>query len=186
MRVSDLIGQEGIESKHIIPYTYPSDEKLHEIGVTGLFLGHYLPWDGLSNVLIAQANGFTTYHKVVEGSFVNYENLDNHQHGIHDYFKFLKFGFSRASDIASLHIRRGRITRQDGIDAVKRLDGLFPWEYLGKSLDKILQPLNISIDEFILICDKFTNKNIFLRDDNGKLIKDRLGNLTKINYDNVS
>jgi N-acetyl sugar amidotransferase len=186
MRVSDLIGQEGIESKHIIPYTYPSDEKLHDIGVTGLFLGHYLPWDGLSNVLIAQANGFTTYHKVVEGSFVNYENLDNHQHGIHDYFKFLKFGFSRASDIASLHIRRGRITRQDGIDAVKRLDGLFPWEYLGKSLEKILQPLNISIDEFILICDKFTNKNIFLRDDNGKLIKDRLGNLTKINYDNVS
>lgn len=186
MRVSDLIGQEGIESKDIIPYTYPSDEKLHDIGVTGLFLGHYLPWDGLSNVLIAQANGFTTYHKVVEGSFVNYENLDNHQHGIHDYFKFLKFGFSRASDIASLHIRRGRITRQDGIDAVKRLDGLFPWEYLGKSLEKILQPLNISIDEFILICDKFTNKNIFLRDDNGKLIKDRLGNLTKINYDNVS
>lgn len=186
MRVSDLIGQKGIESKHIIPYTYPSDEKLHEIGVTGLFLGHYLPWDGLSNVLIAQANGFTSYHKVVEGSFVNYENLDNHQHGIHDYFKFLKFGFSRASDIASLHIRRGRITRQDGIDAVKRLDGLFPWEYLGKSLDKILQPLNISIDEFILICDKFTNKNIFLRENNGKLIKDRLGNLTKINYDNVS
>ena len=44
---------------------------------------------------------------------VNYENLDNHQTGIHDYFKFLKFGFGRATDIACLHVRRGRITRED-------------------------------------------------------------------------
>ena len=62
--------------------------------MTGLFLGYYLPWDGLSNALIAQANGFTTLPQAVEGSMVNYENLDNHQTGIHDYFKFLKFGFS--------------------------------------------------------------------------------------------
>lgn len=185
MRVSDLTSYEGIENKHLISYTYPTDKELQQIGVTGLFLGYYLPWDGLSNMLIAQANGFITYDKIVEGSYVNYENLDNHQTGIHDYFKFLKFGFGRASDIASLHIRRGRITRHDGIDSVKKLDGLFPWEYLGKSLHEILKPLNISIDEFIKICDKFTNKKLFIRDVNGNLIKDSLGNLTKINYDNI-
>jgi len=185
MRVSDLTSYEGIEDKHLISYTYPEDEELQRIGVTGLFLGYYLPWDGLSNMLIAQANGFNTYNKIVEGSYVNYENLDNHQTGIHDYFKFLKFGFGRTSDIVSLHIRRGRISRQDGIDSVKKLDGLFPWEYLGKSLSEILKPLNISIEDFIKICDKFTNKKLFLRDGNGNLIKDVLGNLTKINYDNI-
>ena len=78
MRVSDLVGMEGIEQRHLIPYTYPSDEELAEVGVTGLFLGHYLPWDGYANALIAQANGFKTYEKTVEGSLVNYENLDNH------------------------------------------------------------------------------------------------------------
>ena len=185
MRVSDLIGQEGIEAKHLIHYTYPSDEELSRVGVTGLFLGHYLPWDGLSNTLIAQANGFRTYEKVVEGSMVNYENLDNHQTGIHDYFKFLKFGFGRATDLACLHIRRGRLTRQDGLEAVKRLDGRFPWEYLGKSLGDILQPLDMTVDEFIRICDKFTNKKIFKRDVSGALIKDHNGNLTKINDDNT-
>jgi N-acetyl sugar amidotransferase len=184
MRVSDLIGQESIEAKHLIPYTYPSDEELRRVGVTGLFLGHYIPWDGLSNTLIAQANGFQTYQKVVEGSMVNYENLDNHHTGIHDYFKFLKFGFGRATDLACLHIRRGRLTRQDGIETVKRLDGLFPWEYLGKSLKDILQPLDISVDEFIRLCDQFTNKKIFKRDVSGTLLKDRMGNLTKTNYDN--
>lgn len=185
MRVSDLIGQEGIEAKHLIPYTYPSDEELQRVGVTGLFLGHYIPWDGLSNSLIAQANGFQAHNKIAEGSIVNYENLDNHQTGIHDYFKFLKFGFGRATDLACLHIRRGRLTRQDGIEAIRRLDGLFPWEYLGKPLKDILHPLNITEDEFIRICDKFTNKKIFKRDANGSLLKDRDGNLTKINYDNV-
>ena len=185
MRVTDLIGIEGIEARHLIPYTYPSDEDLSRVGVTGLFLGHYIPWDGLSNSLIAQANGFHTYDKVVEGSLVNYENLDNHQTGIHDYFKFLKFGFGRATDLACMHIRRGRLTRQDGMEAVKRLDGKFPWEYLGKPLEQILRPLDISIDEFIRLCDKFTNKKIFKRDESGNLIKNPEGNLHKVNYDNI-
>ena len=185
MRVTDLIGMEGIEAKHLISYTYPSDEELARVGVTGLFLGHYIPWDGLSNTLIAQANGFHTYDKVVEGSMVSYENLDNHQTGIHDYFKFLKFGFGRATDLACLHIRRERLMRQDGLDAVKKLDGTFPWTYLGKPLEEILRPLDITLDEFIKLCDKFTNKKIFKRDATGSLIKDRDGNLTKINYDNV-
>jgi N-acetyl sugar amidotransferase len=184
MRVADLVGMEGIEEKNLIPYSYPSDEDLARVGVTGLFLGHYLPWDGLSNALIAQAHGFRTYDKVAEGSMVNYENLDNHQHGVHDYFKYLKFGFSRATDHACLHIRRGRLTRQDGLDIVKNLDGKFPWSYLGKSLEEILRPLDMTVEEFIRVCDKFTNKKIFKRDVTGNLIKDRDGNLTKINYDN--
>jgi hypothetical protein len=185
MRVSDLMGQEGLQARDLLPYTYPADEDLQRVGVTGLFLGHYIPWDGLSNALIAQSNGFTAYHKVVEGSMVNYENLDNHQTGIHDYFKFLKFGFGRATDLACLHIRRGRLSRLDGIDAVKRLDGQFPWEYLGKSLERVLEPLDIGVQEFNNICDQFTNKKIFKRNSDGTLIKDRKGNLTKLNYDNL-
>lgn len=184
LRVSDLVEAEGIEPRHLIPYTYPSDEELARVGVTGLFLGHYLPWDGLSNALIAQAHGFTTYPMTVEGSMVSYENLDNHQTGIHDYFKFLKFGFGRATDLACLHVRRGRLTREDAQDAVRRHDGRFPWEYLGKTLNAILEPLDMGVDEFIRVCDKFTNRRIFKRDANGALLKDRHGHLEKLNYDN--
>ena len=184
LRVSDLSSTYGIEPKNLLPYQYPSDEELQRVGVTGLFLGHYIPWDGLSNSLIAQANGFITLDRAVEGSMVNYENLDNHQTGIHDYFKFLKFGFSRATDIACLHVRRGRITRQDALEIIKARDGKFPWTYLGKQLKDILDPLNMSVDEFIKVCDRFTNKKIFKRDGSGELIKDRFGNLEKINYDN--
>lgn len=185
LRVSDLVGMEGIRQEHLIPYRYPTDEELQRVGVTGLFLGYYLPWDGLSNALIATANGFTTFDRAVEGSMVNYENLDNHQTGIHDYFKFLKFGFARATDIACLHVRRGRISRQDALEIVRRQDGKFPWTYLGKPLADILAPLELSVDEFVKICDQFTNKKIFKRDAAGALLKDKHGNLTKLNDDNA-
>ncbi|MEG5015067.1 MULTISPECIES: N-acetyl sugar amidotransferase [unclassified Microcoleus] len=185
LRVSDLIGQEGIEGKHLIQYSYPSDEDLQRVGLTGLFLGYYLPWDGYQNALYAQAHGFETYHKPVEGSLVNYENLDNYQTGIHDYFKFLKYGFGRASDLACLHIRRGRLSRQDAIKLLRMHDGKFPWVYLGCHIEEILKDVDMTLDEFIHICDRFTNKKLFVCDSRGNLVKDKDGNLTKINYDNL-
>lgn len=184
MRVTDLIGVDGMEARHLIPYSYPSDDELRRVGVTGIFLGHYLPWDGYSNALLSQAHGFTTLSTTVEGSVVNYENLDNHQTGIHDYFKFLKFGFGRATDIACLHVRRDRITRADAIELVRKHDGKFPWTYLGKPLAEIIAPLDMGLDEFVEICDRFTNKSLFVTDARGQLVKDRFGNLTKLSYDN--
>lgn len=185
LRVSDLIGQEGIERKHLLQYTYPTDEELQRVGLTGIFLGYYIPWDGYGNALYAQAHGFETYHKPVEGSLVNYENLDNYQTGIHDYFKYLKYGFGRASDLASLHIRRGRLRRGDAVKIVKIHDGKFPWKYLGCPLADILDDIGMTLDEFIKVCDRFTNKKLFICDSRGNLVKDKDGNLTKINYDNV-
>jgi N-acetyl sugar amidotransferase len=184
LRVSDLVGLEGIEARQLIPYTYPSDEELSRVGVTGIFLGYYLPWDGLANALISQAHGFTTYDRTVEGSMVNYENLDNHVHGIHDYFKFLKFGFGRATDLACMHVRRGRISREDAIDIVRMHDGRFPAAYLGKNLPDILEPLDMTVDEFKAVCDRFTNKKLFEREASGALRRDRHGDLIKVNYDN--
>jgi len=186
LRVTDMIGLEGIRQRDLIAYTYPDDAQLQQVGVTGLFLGYYLPWDGYSNALLAQAHGFETWPKTIEGSVVNYENLDNHQTGIHDYFKFLKFGFGRATDIACLHVRRGRITRRDAIEMVRLHDGKFPWTYLGKPLADILAPLDMSVEEFVRVCDRFTNKKIFKVDARGNLVKDRHGNLTKLNDDNPS
>ncbi|WP_084680338.1 N-acetyl sugar amidotransferase [Leptospira fainei] len=185
LRVSDLVGIDGIAQKDLIPYTYPTDDDLRKVGVTGLFLGYYLPWDGYSNSLLAQAHGFQTWYKVTEGSIVNYENLDNYQTAIHEFFKFIKFGFGRASDHASLHIRRGRLTREDGIYLVSKHDGKFPSTYLDRPLSEILKPLGMTVDEFVRVADKFTNKKLFLKDSRGNLIKDKEMNLTKVNYDNL-
>jgi N-acetyl sugar amidotransferase len=185
LRVSDVIGQYGITDKDLIQYTYPTDSELEASGVTGIFLGYFLPWDGMQNALIAEANGFLSYGKTVEGSMVGYENLDNAQTGIHDYFKFLKYGFGRATDLACMHLRRGRLTRADAINIVKRHDGAYPSSYLGVDLSEILQSIGLSKDDFDSICDRFTNKKLFERNSDGSLLRDFRGNLVKINYDNV-
>jgi N-acetyl sugar amidotransferase len=185
LRVSDLIGQEGIVERDLTQYTYPTDEELRRVGVTGIFLGYYMPWDGLMNALIAQAYGFRTYDRCVEGSMVNYENLDNAQMGIHDYFKFLKYGFGRSTDLACMAVRRGRLTREDAIALNRMHDGKFPWSYLGVSLETMLKDIGMTVPEFISVCDRFTNKKLFVCDARGNLVKDADGNLTKINYDNI-
>src|SRR5215813_3216830 len=185
LRVSDLITQYGIAPHHLIQYTYPSDDDLRRVGVTGLFLGSYLPWDGYQNALYAQAHGFETFHTTVQGSLVNYENLDNCQTGIHDYFKFLKYGFGRATDLACLHIRRGRLSREDALRLTQRHDGQFPWKYLESRLEDVLRDIDMSLEEFVRICDRFTNKKLFVCGADGHLLKDAHGNLTKVNYDNV-
>lgn len=184
MRVSDLVGQDGIETKHLVQYSYPSNEALAAVGVTGLFLGYYFPWDGYGNALYAQAHGFETLPTTVEGSIVNYENLDNFQTGIHDYFKFLKFGFGRATDLVNNHIRRGRLKRDDGLRLVKRHDGKFPWTYLGRAVEDILEEIDVPFDEFLSICDRFTNRKLFETDNQGEPVRDGDGNLIKVNYDN--
>jgi N-acetyl sugar amidotransferase len=184
LRVSDLVRQNIVRQQDLVQYTYPTDDGLQRVGVTGIFLGYYVPWDGYHNALVAQAHGFRTYHRAVEGSLVNYENLDNCQTGIHDYFKFLKFAFGRATDLACMHVRRGRITRQEAVQLVKLHDGKFPWVYLSCPLEEILKEIDMGLDEFIKVCDRFTNKKLFVCDSRGNLIKDKDGNLTKINYDN--
>jgi hypothetical protein len=179
------VGQEGIEERNVIHYRYPSDEELQAFGVTGIFLVYFIPWDGFSNALFAQGHGFETYPKPVEGSLVNYENLDNVQTGIHDYFKFLKYGFGRATDLACMHVRRGRLSRADAVKLVQMHDGRFPSVYLGYPIEEVLDEIGMTLDEFQSVCDRFTNKKLFVTDRHGDLVKDEQGNLIKVNYDNV-
>jgi N-acetyl sugar amidotransferase len=177
LRVSDLVGQIGIEKKHLIQYTYPTNEELDAVGVTGIFLGHYFPWDGHNNALVAQAYGFESHPTIVEGSVINYENLDNIQMRIHDYFKYLKFGFDRTNDWCSVHIRRGRISRNQGFELVKKHGGKFPVKYLDVPIEEVLDEIGMTVEEFQKVCDRFTNKKLFKTDARGKLIKDAAGNL---------
>ena len=150
----------------------------------GIFLGYYERWDSLRNYEISKNNGFLAYEPNLEGCYFNFEKIDNNQHGIHDYFKYLKFGFARATDQLSYMIRRDKISRKEAIELVKKLEGKYPKSYMGKSLNDILLKIGITEKKFIEICDNFTNKKIFKTDQGGKLIKDKDGSLTKLKYDN--
>jgi N-acetyl sugar amidotransferase len=188
LRSSDILDyweNDGIKKSDLMPYTYPDADEIDKKKIIGIFLGHYFPWDGHENAQIAIKNGFTTYGKWVEGNIVDYENLDNYLMRIHDYFKFLKYGYDRVSDWSSLAIRRNRLNRDEAINLTKEYGGKFPKEYLGKSLKEILRYIDLTEDEFKLICNRFTNKKIFKKNSDGSLQHDNLENLMKLNHDNV-
>ncbi len=182
LRVSDLPDMTGLSPRDLIAYTYPNDDEIRSVGVTGLFLGHYIPWDGFTNAFIAQNHGWEAWPTPVEGGALDSENLDNLYHGIHDYFKFLKFGFGRATDHVCMQIRRGRLSREDGLEIVRLRDGKFPWTYLSEPLEITLKRIDMSVDEFVKICDRFTNKRIFKTDAKGQLVKDKKLNLIRVDF----
>ena len=74
--------------------------------------------------------------------------------------------------------------RDEAIRLVRRHDGTFPSVYLGTPIEEVLDDIDMSVEEFVRVCDRFTNKKLFVCDARGELVKDRRGNLTKVNYDN--
>jgi hypothetical protein len=58
-----------------------------------------------------------TYER--ERSFNLYGKIEDHANDVHDFLKYLKFGYGRATDDASMEIRHGRMTREEGIDMVR-------------------------------------------------------------------
>ena len=98
-----------------------------------------------------------------EGTYTNYENLDGKFVGVHDYLKFLKFGFGRATDHASIDIRNERIKRDEAIELVRHYEGKVPRRYL----EEYLEFVGMTEDEFYETLDAFTNKAIFETDDRG-------------------
>ena len=46
--------------------------------------------------------------------------------GLHDYMKFLKYGYGRATDQLCIEIRNGRMAREKAIKLVREYEGKIP------------------------------------------------------------
>ena len=94
---------------------------------------------------------------------------------MHDYFKWIKYGFGRATDHASIDIRYGKISREEGVELVKKYEGKIPLRYF----DEFLEDMELDRKGFYDIVDKFANKELFELDENNKFKRDQDGNLIK-------
>lgn len=175
-RIQDMIGVDGITEKDLTPYFYPSDEDIEKVGVTGLFLGHYFFWDARKQLEIVKQNGFSVKEDgPVEGTYTNYENIDEKMVSLHDYLKFVKYGFGRATDHACIDIRNNRLTRQEAIKLVEQYDGKYP--HIG--INDFVEYSGMSKAEVDKIIDSFTNPMLFETDSVGAFKRDTEGNLIK-------
>ena len=173
MRIEDMIGVDGLTKKDLTPYFYPSDEDIKRVGVTSLFLGHYFFWDARKQLEIVKKEGFAVANEPLEGTYTNYENLDEKMVSLHDYLKFVKYGFGRCTDHVGIDIRNNRMTREEAFKLVEDIDGKYPH----KGIAAFHEYSGISIEEIDEIIDSFTNPMLFKQDEEGNFFRDENKNL---------
>lgn len=160
----DLIGDEKdyLTEKDMLWAKYPTDEEILEVGVRGLCIGNYYKWDPNNHAtLMKKLYGWREFQGNFQRTYRKISNLDDrYENGLHDYLKFIKFGYGRASDHASKDIRTGYMTRSEGIEMVREYDHVVP-----DDLFFWLKYVDMPEDEFWSTADTFRDPRVwFIKD----------------------
>ena len=153
----DLIDSEaGITRKDIQSFVYPYGNEIEAVGVRGLYLSNFIRWDSKKqHEEMIKTYGYESNSQI--RTFNTYEDVHCfHSAGLHDYIKYLKYGYSKVTDHASREIRLKRMTREQGIDLVKEYTEKWP-----NDLDLFLEWLEMGKDELFSCVDNHRDSKIW-------------------------
>lgn len=162
---------EKLSMNQLIPWMYPSDEEIERVGVRGIYISNYFNWDAnVHGKMVIEKYGFLEAEEPFERTYRKMSNLDDmHENGIHDYMKYVKFGYGRATDHVCKDIRSGRMTREQGIEIVRNMDHI-----KSKDLYRWLDYVGWTEAEFDRVADTFRDKRVWLKDSKGKWKKSNI------------
>ena len=146
----------NLNYKYLKNYDLPSDKELKK--VNAVFSSYYFKWSSQKNLKIAQSYGFKSLKKPGEGTFRNFVGIDEKINRIHQYLKYLKFGYGRATDHACEDIRNNKINRNDAKKLVLKYDRKPISSYYYNDFNKFI---GISRNTFFKTLKKFSNKKLF-------------------------
>lgn len=138
---------DGISEADLAPYLYPSADEIERVGVKAFYFSYFFPWDIRENALRARdwlgfevaRNGTSKWGALKwgksDGSFEGFDSIDDKIDDLDYYMMHVKFGFGRATRMASRMIQNGHMTREQGLELVRRYDGEFPESYLPDVLE---------------------------------------------------
>ena len=110
-----------IQARELAPFRIPSVEEIEKVGVVGIHLGDYIFWDDERQMEFVR-DEYGWLEGDVEGTYKGYKSVECKMAGLHDYTKFLKRGFGRGTDHASIDVRAGLLTREQGFELAKQHD----------------------------------------------------------------
>ena len=158
---SYFVGREGLTSNDLIPWKYPTDEALFSLDLRGLFLGNYVHWEANEHTkLVVERYGFEVNDVPFDRTYRTMSNLDDmHENGVHDYLKYVKFGYGRATDHACKDIRAGLMSREKAIELVNHYDPVKPGD-----LQRWLTYVDMQEHDFDRIADTFRDPRVWWHD----------------------
>jgi N-acetyl sugar amidotransferase len=166
----------GITKTDMAPFEYPSDEEIDDVGLRGLYMDNFIQWNAIPQTKkMIEEWDFATLPREQHQSdrtFRHFSEIDDAANGTHDYLKYLKYGYGRATDHAAEEVRYGRMTREEAIDFVEKYDHNRP-----PDLDYFLDFLDMTEQEFIDAIEPMRDTDIWERDANGEwILTDTVGN----------
>lgn len=153
---------EEIGISDLNPYIYPDMEKIRRAGVKAMYFSYFFKWSSYENYLyIKDKFDFHTCPAGrTEGTFTDFDSLDDKVDNAYYYLQYIKFGFGRAVRDASRMIQNRQLTREEGLKLARKYDH----EYPGLFLREVLEYLELSEKEFNEIVDKHRNPEIWKKE----------------------
>lgn len=166
--IRDIISETDFKLNDFKPYVPPKAEYLESKGVEVHYLGYYLPWDPQECYYYATENtGFQSNSERTEGTYSKYSSIDDKIDMFHYLTTLVKFGIGRATYDAAQEIRNNKITREEGVQLVRKFDQEFPNKYFKDFLEYI----SLSESEFHNILDKFRSPHLWEKIDGEWVLK---------------
>lgn len=161
---------EKLKEEDLLWAKYPDDKDILEVGVHGIYIGNFFKWDPNWHAKMVQERyGWKPAGKPFDRTYRNFSNLDDrYENGLHDFMKYIKFGYGRASDHACKDIRLGYMSREEGIEMVKKYDHVVP-----SDLYYWLDYVGMKEEEFWKTADSFRDSRVW-RKENGEWVKDNI------------
>ena len=166
--IRDIISETDFKLNDFKPYIPPKAEYLESKGVEVHYLGYYLPWDPQECYYYATENtGFQSNSERTEGTYSKYSSIDDKIDMFHYLTTLVKFGIGRATYDAAQEIRNNKITREEGVQLVRKFDQEFPNKYFKDFLEYI----SLSETEFHNILDQFRSPHLWEKIDGEWVLK---------------
>lgn len=153
-----VLERSGLPPSQLNFFTFPSDEELARSRLQITHWSYFENWDSYRNYLVAKEHcGLREAEGSNAGTFTNFAQNDQALYALHTYLMYLKFGFGRANQDASIEVRRGAMDRQQAVNLVRLYDGRYPEEFEQLYLDYYC----MTPQEFDDVLDRWANKDLF-------------------------
>ena len=151
-----------IQLKDLNPYIFPDPKEIEQVGVKAMYFSYFFKWSMFENYqLIKSKIDFQLNPKGrTDGTFTNFDSLDDKMDNLYYYLQFIKFGFGRAVRDASRLIQNGHISRREGLELARRYDAEFPYECYQDNLEY----LGMTEEEFTRTVDMHRNPEIWKKE----------------------
>ena len=160
-QIEKLAAEISLE-KFSTSYGKPNLLQAKKKSITPIFLGSFFKWDPEEVYALSSRFGFEAA-EMPEVGYYNFADVDDaFIMAVHHWMKWFKFGFTRDWDNIAQEIRKGRIDSIEARSILEKRSGREPT----LSIERFCEYTGMTRKDFDAVCEKFRNKDLWIKDRN--------------------